>query len=83
MTEITTMLAAARDGDDAAAGSAFSLLYDDLRRLAHSRLRQHKTMTLLNTTSLPVMKRAMSKSWMVMRLFRWKTGAISSPMPRM
>lgn len=52
MTEITTMLAAARGGDEDAAGSAFSLLYDDLRRLAHSRLRQHKTMTLLNTTSL-------------------------------
>jgi RNA polymerase sigma factor (TIGR02999 family) len=31
---------------------AFSLLYDDLRRLARSRLRQHQTMTLLDTTSL-------------------------------
>lgn len=52
MTEITTLLAAARTGDEKAAGQAFSLLYSDLRRLAHARLRQHKTMTLLDTTSL-------------------------------
>jgi RNA polymerase sigma factor (TIGR02999 family) len=30
----------------------FTLLYDDLRRLARARLRQHQTMTLLDTTSL-------------------------------
>ena len=52
MTELTTLLAAARNGDAQAAGNAFSLLYDDLRRLARSRLRQHRTMTLLDTTSL-------------------------------
>jgi len=52
MTELTTLLAAARNGDAQAAGSAFSLLYDDLRRLARSRLRQHRTLTLLDTTSL-------------------------------
>ena len=52
MTELTTLLAAARQGDEQAAGRAFSLLYDDLRRLAHARLRQHRTMTLLDTTSL-------------------------------
>jgi len=52
MSEITTLLAAARVGDADAAGRAFTLLYDDLRRLAHARLRQHKTMTLLDTTSL-------------------------------
>jgi RNA polymerase sigma factor (TIGR02999 family) len=52
MSEITTLLAAARVGDEDAAGRAFTLLYGDLRRLAHARLRQHKTMTLLDTTSL-------------------------------
>ncbi len=30
----------------------FSALYDDLRRLARARLRQHQTMTMLDTTSL-------------------------------
>jgi RNA polymerase sigma factor (TIGR02999 family) len=52
LSEITTLLSAARQGDQAAAGQVFSLLYDDLRRLARSRLRQHQTMTLLDTTSL-------------------------------
>jgi RNA polymerase sigma factor (TIGR02999 family) len=50
--EITALLVAARAGDAAAADAAFSLLYDDLRRLARSRLRQHQTFTLLDTTSL-------------------------------
>ena len=52
MSELTTLLAAARQGDTAAAGQAFSLMYDDLRRMARSRLRQHQTMTLLDTTAL-------------------------------
>jgi RNA polymerase sigma factor (TIGR02999 family) len=52
MAELTVLLAAARQGDQDAAGEAFSLLYADLRRLARSRLRQHQTMTLLDTTSL-------------------------------
>ena len=52
MGELTTLLAAARNGNQQAAGQAFSLLYDDLRRLARSRLRQHQTNTLLDTTSL-------------------------------
>ncbi len=52
MSEITTLLAAARHGDQEAAGAAFGLLYDDLRRLARSRLRPHQDMTLLDTTSL-------------------------------
>ena len=52
MTELTALLASARQGDERAAGQAFTLLYDDLRRLARSRLRQHQTMTLLDTTSL-------------------------------
>ena len=52
MAELTMLLAAARSGDSLAAGQAFSLLYDDLRRLARSRLRQHQQFTLLDTTSL-------------------------------
>ena len=52
MSELTTLLAAARQGDTDAAGQAFSLMYDDLRRMARSRLRQHQTMTLLDTTAL-------------------------------
>jgi RNA polymerase sigma factor (TIGR02999 family) len=52
MSEITTLLAAARGGDQNAAGEAFSLLYADLRRLARARLRPHQTMTMLDTTSL-------------------------------
>lgn len=52
MSEITELLAAARNGDRAAGDAAFSLLYDDLRRLARAKLHQHQPMTLLSTTSL-------------------------------
>lgn len=52
MNELTTLLAAARGGDADAAGRAFALLYDELRRLARARLREHRTMTLLDTTAL-------------------------------
>ncbi len=52
MSELTALLVAARAGDSQAAGQAFALLYDDLHRLARARLRQHRTMTLLDTTSL-------------------------------
>jgi RNA polymerase sigma factor (TIGR02999 family) len=52
MAELTTLLAAARNGDGQAAQQAFCMLYDDLRRLARSRLRQHQQFTLLDTTSL-------------------------------
>lgn len=52
MTELATLLEAARQGDQEAAAEVFSLLYDDLRRLAAARLRPHRTMTLLGTTSL-------------------------------
>jgi RNA polymerase sigma factor (TIGR02999 family) len=43
-------------GPDGSAGDGtqeiFSLLYDDLRKLAHSRLRRNEPITLLDTTSL-------------------------------
>lgn len=52
MGDLTQLLDAARGGDSEAAGKAFSLLYDELRRLAAARLRPHRTMTLLDTTSV-------------------------------
>ncbi len=36
MSELTVLLAAARRGDERAAGQAFTLLYEDLRRLARA-----------------------------------------------
>ena len=52
MADVTTLLAAARQGDKGAADAVFGLLYDELRRLAHAKLRHHQTMTMLDTTSL-------------------------------
>jgi len=52
MSEITTLLQAARAGDREAADRAYTLLYADLRRLAHSRLRRDGAFTLLDTTAL-------------------------------
>ncbi len=52
MPQLSELLSAARLGDRKAAGEAFSLLYADLHRLARSKLRQHQTMTLLDTTTL-------------------------------
>lgn len=52
MSELTELLRAARDGDQQAAGRAFGLLYDELKRLARAKLRQHQPMTLLDTTAL-------------------------------
>jgi len=52
MTEITTLLRAAGAGDHRAHDQVLALLYDELHRLARSRLRQSGEMTLLDTTSL-------------------------------
>jgi RNA polymerase sigma factor (TIGR02999 family) len=52
MSDITVLLAAANAGDQNAAASAFTLLYDELKRLAQNRLRRHQPITLLDTTSL-------------------------------
>jgi RNA polymerase sigma factor (TIGR02999 family) len=49
---LTQLIASARQGDRDAAAALFTLLYEDLRRIARSKLRQHQTMTLLDTTSL-------------------------------
>jgi len=47
----TQLLHDARDGDRAALDRLFPRLYDELRRLAHARLRRHRGETL-NTTAL-------------------------------
>ncbi|HKX42364.1 MAG TPA: ECF-type sigma factor [Burkholderiaceae bacterium] len=52
MTEITTLLQAGQAGDGQAAGRVVSLLYDELHRLARSRLRHAGDLTLLDTTAL-------------------------------
>ncbi len=52
MSEITILLRAAGTGDRQAADQAFALLYADLQRLAHSRMRRSGEMTLLDTTAL-------------------------------
>jgi RNA polymerase sigma factor (TIGR02999 family) len=49
---LAQLLARAREGDKDAAGALFGLLYQDLRRIARARLRQHRSMTLLDTTAL-------------------------------
>lgn len=46
------MLRAASTGDGLAANQAFALLYADLQRLAHSRMRRSGNMTMLDTTAL-------------------------------
>jgi RNA polymerase sigma factor (TIGR02999 family) len=52
MPDITSLLLAAGTGDRAAADQAFALLYADLQRLAHSRMRRSGNMTMLDTTAL-------------------------------
>jgi RNA polymerase sigma factor (TIGR02999 family) len=52
MSEITQLIVRINAGDLEARQSLFALLYEDLRKLARSRLRRGETVTLLNTTSL-------------------------------
>ena len=52
MSDITSLLKAAADGDREAADQAFALLYADLQRLAHSRMSRSGNMTMLDTTAL-------------------------------
>src|SRR6201995_3558199 len=52
MSEITALLQAAAQGDRQAADQAFALLYADLQRLAHSRMRRSGNVTMLDTTAL-------------------------------
>lgn len=52
MSEITELLARAKQGDTASMDHLFELLYADLRRIAHAKLRLGAGPTLLNTTAL-------------------------------
>ena len=52
MSDITSLLKAAADGDRQSADQAFALLYADLQRLAHSRMRRSGNLTMLDTTAL-------------------------------
>jgi RNA polymerase sigma factor (TIGR02999 family) len=52
MSQVTGLLVAIREGEAAAVDQLFHLLYDDLRKLAHARLRRSGSLTLLDTTSL-------------------------------
>jgi RNA polymerase sigma factor (TIGR02999 family) len=52
MTDLTALLAGAREGDRCAIDELFGLLYRDLRQLAHSRLRDTGEWTVLGTTVL-------------------------------
>ncbi len=52
MEPITTLIAAADLGDEDALERLFAVLYPDLKRLAHAKLRRSADMTLLNTTAL-------------------------------
>jgi len=50
--QVMTLLAALRHGETGAADRLFSLLYPDLRQMAHARLRRSGHLTLLDTTGL-------------------------------
>lgn len=52
MGQVTTLLSAIGNGEPEALGRLYALLYPELRRLAHSRLRRSGEMTLLDTVSL-------------------------------
>jgi RNA polymerase sigma factor (TIGR02999 family) len=52
MDDLKRLFEASQLGDKSAADKLFGSLYDDLRRIAHARLRGHDTPTLLNTTGL-------------------------------
>jgi RNA polymerase sigma factor (TIGR02999 family) len=49
---VTGMLEAAGQGDKAAIGQLYGLLYPELRSLAHQRVRSHNNLQMLDTTSL-------------------------------
>lgn len=52
MPQVTELLDASRRGDAAAVDRLFDVLYDDMRQLAHARLRRSGNLTLLDTTAL-------------------------------
>lgn len=52
MGDVTLLLDRARQGDEAALGALFGLLYPDLKRIAHARLAAHQRDALVDTTML-------------------------------
>jgi RNA polymerase sigma factor (TIGR02999 family) len=52
MGQVTLLLSAIGQGDPEALGALYALLYPELHRLAHSRVRRSGALTLLDTTSL-------------------------------
>jgi len=52
MGQVTSLLSAIGQGEREALGELYALLYPELHRLAHSRVRRSGDMTLLDTTSL-------------------------------
>lgn len=52
MTDITELLSKSRNGDASAANDVYAQLYPELRRIAHSRLRQGSGRVSLDTTAL-------------------------------
>jgi RNA polymerase sigma factor (TIGR02999 family) len=52
MGELTELLAAMRAGEKSAMGQLFTLTYDQLRDIAHQRLRESRGDGILNTTAL-------------------------------
>ncbi len=52
MSQATELISAAKLGDTQAEAQLFALLYRELRRLAHSRLKRSQPCTLLETTAL-------------------------------
>lgn len=52
MSGITELLGRAKAGDGEAVGDVYSMLYPELRRIAHSRLRQNVNRISLDTTAL-------------------------------
>lgn len=52
MSELTSLLHAAQQGESAAIDRLCALLYEDLHQIAHARLQRHERMLLLNTTAL-------------------------------
>ena len=52
MGQVTTLLSAIGEGQPDALGDLYALLYPELHRLAHARVRRSGDLTLLDTTSL-------------------------------
>ena len=52
MGQVTTLLSAIGQGQPQALGELYALLYPELRRLAHAKVRRSGDLTLLDTTSL-------------------------------